>query len=161
MEEKEEVRRVLYKKLIIISLIIVVVVAAVFLTWFLYPLTEDCHNRECFSEALVFCERAQWINDDNEATWLYTIKGQDEERCEVEVELLQAKQGGQELRNIEGKSMICILPLKTMTIPEQNLESCHGLLKEELQDLIIKKMHSYILENLGEISKNLTDINSI
>ncbi len=161
MGEKEEGKRFSYKKLIIVSLIMVVVLAAVFLTWFLYPFTKDCPNRECFSEALVFCERAQWLNDDNEATWLYTIKGQDEGRCEVEVELLQAKQGEQELSNIEGKNMICRLPLKTMTIPEQNLESCHGLLKEELQDLIIKKMHSYIIENLGEISGNLTDVSSI
>ena len=39
--------------------------------------------------------------------------------------------------------------------PVENLGLCHGLLKEGLQDLIIKKMHTYIIENMGKINEEL------
>jgi hypothetical protein len=161
MHEKGEIKeKFKYKKIIILSLVLLVLIV-VFLIYLLYPFTKECYDKECFSESLVNCEKAQWINDDQDATWFYSILGEKDRKCEIKVKLLQTKKGGLELRKIEGTSMVCELPLKTMLIPEQNLEKCHGLLKEGLQDLIIKKMHSYILENIGEITKNITALGSI
>ena len=39
-----------------------------------------------------------------------------------------------------------------MIFPESDINNCHGLLKEGLQDLFISKLHRYIVQNLGEIN---------
>ena len=42
--------------------------------------------------------------------------------------------------------------------PEKDLSKCHGRLKEELQAIIINKLHTYIIENIGEFRGNLTSV---
>ena len=140
-------------KLIIIAVIFVGVLAIVY---FLTIYTEKCSDNACFDTRLVNCKKATWINDAEEAAWLYSIKGKESGNCEVEVKLLLIKKGKAEIEKAEGKSMTCYLPLNTMSSPGENLEYCTGKLKEELQDIIIKRMHSYILDNLGEIKEELT-----
>jgi len=49
--------------------------------------------------------------------------------------------------------MLCEIPLRVVVAPESNLKNCHGLLKEEMQSLIIEKMHAYVTANLEEIGK--------
>ena len=39
--------------------------------------------------------------------------------------------------------------------PEKDLGVCHGRLKEELQGIIIKRLHTYIVDNIGEIDETL------
>jgi len=60
------------------------------------------------------------------------------------------------MAGMEGKEMVCYLPLGTITSPQGNLANCHGLLKEEMQSLIINRLHNYIVNNLGQISEELT-----
>ncbi len=140
-------------KFFIIFLVFLIVLISVYYFFFY---TEVCNDKECFESFLAKCKRVEWINDAEEATWIYTIKGISEESCEVEVKLLIVKRGKIEMTKAEGKSMTCYLPLNTFMSPEQDLASCNGLLKEELQELLIKRLHSYILENLGKISEELT-----
>ncbi len=138
-------------KFIIIVAIFLAVITAVYYAFF-YSVT--CLNQECFMEKLASCRRANWVNEAEEASWSYSIEGKSE-KCEVEVKLLVIKKGEIDMGDIEGKSMTCYLPVGLITSPEQNLEDCKGELKENLQDLIIKRMHSYILKNVGEISGEL------
>lgn len=135
--------------------ILVFLIVLVVIYWSLLY-TRTCENQECFNTYLLECKKAEWINDAEEATWLYTIKGISEKTCEVEVKLLVIKSGKMDMKEAEGKMMNCKIPEGVVTNPSQNLEYCSGLLKEEFQELIIKRMHSYILENLGEISEELT-----
>jgi hypothetical protein len=51
--------------------------------------------------------------------------------------------------------MTCYYPLGTAAYAEKDLSKCHGLLKEELQTIIINKLHAYILENLGKVEEGL------
>jgi hypothetical protein len=140
-------------KFLIISLLFLIILISVYSVFFY---TRVCKDKQCFSSALIKCSRVVWINDAEEATWIYTIKGVFEDSCEVEVELSIVKKGGAEMAGAEGKSMTCYLPLETFASPEQDLGRCNGLLKEELQDLLIKRLHSYILENLGQVNEELT-----
>jgi len=140
---------------------VIVLIGICFATYYLFFYTKTCSDRDCFSKALVLCERAKWLNDDAEATWIYTIKENSKDKCEISVKLLQAKKGKQEIEKIEGKEMICYLPVGTLTVPEENLELCSGELKEGLQDLVIKRMHSYILENLGQINEEIGKIENL
>jgi len=144
-------------KFLIITLISLVII------WFVYVIflqSESCQDKECFSRDLTLCKKASWLNDGKEATWEYVIKENRDGKCIVEVTFLLAKAGEVSMSKLEGQSMICSLPLGVLTSPEENLEDCEGKLKESFQDLIIKRMHSYILENLGEIGEGLENINS-
>jgi hypothetical protein len=51
--------------------------------------------------------------------------------------------------------MDCYLQIGDISLPESDLTKCHGRLKEELQEIIIENAHRYIIENIGEINKEL------
>ena len=155
-KEAGKSRKIIKILLIILGIIILLVVLAG--AYYFYVYSQACTNRDCFSRALVKCQRAQWLKDADSATWLYSIKGKSSGGCRINVELLQAKQGKTEIKEIEKLGMDCYIPLGTLAEPESNLEFCHGLLKEGLQNLMIKKMHAYILENLGQINEEISGI---
>ena len=54
--------------------------------------------------------------------------------------------------SLEGQSMTCMLPLGVVMAPESDIGICHGLLKEGLQDLVIRKLHTYLVQNLGRLN---------
>jgi hypothetical protein len=145
------------KKTVIALIIIILIIAstAIYLT---FSHVEKCKNLSCWETKLEKCSKASYIQDNTDITWKYTIKGKQNNECKVEVKLVQIKQGLSETQVLEGKSMDCYLPLGALVSPESNPTICHGNLKEEMQTLIIEKLHQYILENVGEISEELKTI---
>lgn len=135
--------------------LIVIVVLAIITLYFTFLYTKKCSDVSCFNTALSSCRRASYTNDAEDATWLYAIKGKSNGECKINVEILQLKQGTIDISNLEGKSMVCYVPSGSITAPQENLEKCHGLLKEEMQKIIINRLHSYIVGNIGEISEEL------
>ena len=139
-------------RLILIAGIIVIAAAAVYFTFFY---SRTCEDRGCFNSALSECKKFNFVEETEDSFWYYKIKGESNNLCVVDVELLQLKAGSVDLVGLEGKEMACSLPLGSTKSPRENLERCHGLLKEELQKIIINKLHNYITENLGEIGEEL------
>ncbi len=78
--------------------------------------------------------------------------------CEVDMKLLQGDLDGSDSAKLEGLEMSCSLPYGVATDPESNIENCHGLLKEGLQDLVIRKLHSYLVQNLGRLNLEVADL---
>jgi hypothetical protein len=146
----EKNRRIAYIAIVVI--VILAVLGAGYLTFFYNP---ECKNFECWQKYMSRCSRATFINEEPEASWGYTIKGMSNKQCHITVKLLQAKQGELGISKIIGEEMDCYYPKGTATYVEKDLSKCHGLLKEELQQIIINKLHAYILENLGEFDKAL------
>ncbi len=144
------------KEILKFAIVVSVSLCALMIIYYVFLYTETCKSEDCFITSLTKCRKARWINDAEEAIWLYTIKGISERSCEVEVKSLSIKKGKLDIGEAESKSMTCYLPLGTVSSPEEDLNRCTGELKEELQELIIKRIHSYVLENLGEISKEVT-----
>jgi len=142
------------KVVIILSAVIVVVV--ILALYFTFSYTKSCKDASCFNSALTKCSKASYINEAEDASWFYSIKGKHSGECEIEVELLQLKQGTNVIAGLEGESMLCYTPIGVITSPQANLDKCHGLLKEDMQSLVINKLHNYIVENLGQISGELT-----
>lgn len=143
------------KKKVLLSLIILVaiIVASIVIIFLYYP--KSCEDPECFAKALNNCKRVSLVKEDAKAVWYYEIIGRAKgEDCNVKVRLLKMKQGTIDVEYLEGEEMTCIVQKGETFFPEENMESCTGLLKEELQGLIIEKMHSYILKNIGEIKEN-------
>jgi len=147
------------RKIALISAVLLIVLAG--LIWSVYNsyfYINQCSNVECFSKAMVDCKRKSYISDTADTIMEYSILGKDDGKCAVNTKLMRVKQGGSELKILEGKEMKCYVPLGVYTAPEKDLKNCHGLLKEEIQELIIKRMHTQIVENLGKISEETTKI---
>jgi hypothetical protein len=41
---------------------------------------------------------------------------------------------------------------------KNDLRSCHGELKEAIQEEVIQRMHSQIIENLGKINETISKV---
>lgn len=152
------IKRVESKTKIIWFLIIVTFIVVVFLTFFYVP---KCKNIVCWEYKLYKCDKASYIADKKDIVWEYIINGKTGESCEVSVKVLEIKSGLTNSKVLEGKSMDCLLPIETLNDPESNPNICHGLLKEEMQTIIVNKLHYYILNNVGQISKELTQIEGV
>mgnify|MGYP001576755363 CR=1 FL=1 len=142
-------------KIILIVLVLIILAAAIYFTSFF---SYTCKDMACFRSHQEKCVHTKFTYDTEETNWLYYIKGKADGKCEINVKVLQIKAGSIKRTVLEGKSMDCFLPLKSLAPPESDLSLCHGLLKEELQNLIIQKLHTYIIDNVGEIGAELEGI---
>jgi len=141
------------KDSVIVVLLVIVFISAVYLT--LAP--EKCGTFDCFQENMVKCSAAEHINEEPEASWGYKILGREGNDCEIEVTLLQAKEGELAISEFQGHSMSCFYPIGTSAYPHQDLSLCHGRLKEDIQGRIISKLHEYLLDNLIDIEKEFRE----
>ncbi|MBM3233949.1 hypothetical protein FJZ19_02540 [Candidatus Pacearchaeota archaeon] len=153
------------KKRVIIAVVLILILIIAFYIYFFY--VKKCGNIECFNSAMSNCVKASYLNEANDGSWLFSVKKAEGsfwckfsskycEKCIVNVKLLQAKKGPTDLSAIEGMDMNCELPMSYVGLPQADLSLCHGDLKEGIQDIVIKKMHSYILTNVGKIGEELT-----
>ncbi|MFA5019813.1 MAG: hypothetical protein WC533_01800 [Candidatus Pacearchaeota archaeon] len=145
-------------KIILIVLIIFIAIS-VYLT-FIYKFR--CDNIVCWEQKFERCSRASFVNDAGEVVWKYTILGKNRDgKCEVEVTAIRLKSGLKKSIEMEGQSMVCLTDLGTINNPETTPANCHGRLKETLQELMIEKLYQYILDNVGKVSQEIMDIESI
>jgi hypothetical protein len=140
------------KLAILIAIAVVFIGLAVHATFVHAP---RCQNFECYEDYMKQCQKAQYLNDGEEATWRYEILGMESGACVVRVTLLQPKAGELGIDKLSGYGMECGFPQGVVAYPEKDLGSCHGRLKEEMQEIIIKKLHTYIIDNIGEIDDTL------
>ena len=137
----------------VVVLIILIGIVLIYFNFFFTPVT--CGSYECFRDYMVSCTRAKYVNDEPEASWRYEILGKEDGSCDINVKLLQTKQGELGFEKLQGLEMVCSYPLTQAAYPEKDLNKCHGRLKEELQTIIINKLHAYLIENLGQVDEGL------
>ena len=143
-----------WKAYLIIAIIMLAVVAVYFTFFFFY----SCKDLACFQSHQKECAKTKFIRDTDETTWKYTIRGKSGGECKIDVEVLVIKKGSVDKQKLEGKEMSCFLPLGSIAYPESDLGRCTGGLKEDMQNLIIQKLHAYIVENIGQIDEELAII---
>ncbi len=141
-----------------IALIILIIALVIFSIYFLFFYAKPCDDNECFVDAMSSCKRVSLVREDSQSSWLYTIRGSKNNLCKVEVKLLKIKQGTIDSEDLQGKEMICLVPKANTQFPEKDISKCTGVLKEELQNIIIKRMHDYLLENVGEIKQEFEEL---
>lgn len=147
------------KKRVGLALVILIIALMIFSGYFLFFYEKQCGDTECFLDAIKNCRHVSWIRSDDQASWLYTIKGSaGEDNCKINVKLLEVKQGTIDSEKLAGKDMLCTIPKEDTRFPEKDIFRCTGILKEELQDLMIKRMHDYLLENIGQIKQEFLGI---
>lgn len=150
----KEGRRIFF----LVLFIILVLTGLIASGYYIYFFSHKCTDSSCFENAIVNCKRASYINENQESITDYKIYGKSNGKCKIKVEMLQIKSGAAELEQLEGKSMICYQELGVMGLPEKNLKNCGGSLKEAIQEIIIKRMHSQIIENIGKVSEEVVKV---
>lgn len=136
---------------ILIGLIIILIVAFLFYRVF-FPIS--CDDKNCFVQGLKTCRHVSWIKEDAESAWLLTILGANQkDSCNVNLRLLNIKKGTVDSEKLMGKEMACNIMRTETRFPPDDISQCTGILKEEIQDILIKRMHDYLLKNIGELKE--------
>ena len=145
-----DINRAVY---IVTGCALVLLIAYFAASFFYYP---KCESKECFNNALQTCEKSGFLNVKEDSTWLYTIKGISEEKCRINVKAVSLKSDIVTGSALQGKDMDCAIPQNLLGsfMPEEKIEYCHGILKEEIQGLMIENMHLYIVQNIGQINQS-------
>ena len=142
-----------------IALAILIIALILFSSYFFLYYTQPVATGQKFIISMSNCKSVSWIKEDDQASWLYVIKGRaGGNACNVEVQLLKMKEGSIGSEKLQGKKMICELLKGSTQFPEKDISRCTGELKEELQDIIIQRFHSYLLENVGEIKQEFSEV---
>ena len=142
------------KRVIQFSLAIIVILIIIF--YFGYKNT--CTTEECFNDAVKTCSPIKYDKLVTNNIYKYSISRSIGSNCNIQVSLEKLSVGTDFNTKIklEGKSMKCVIPksdLEYLSINqvEDLLSYCTGSLKEGIYELIIKKMYSIIISNLGEV----------
>jgi len=154
MRGKEEKKRYFSWKWFVGFVVLAVLIWGVWAAFFSYA---TCENWDCFNNKLKDCGKVKFIGGED-MIFEYTVKGISDGECEVGVELLRGELNNQDSLKLEAHKMTCYLPEGVVMIPESNIGKCTGLLKEGLQDLIIKKLHTYLVQNLGKLNLEMIDL---
>ncbi|MEK6859338.1 MAG: hypothetical protein AABX54_00850 [Nanoarchaeota archaeon] len=146
------------RNLIIFIILVIIILIAVF-GYFLLFYYKICNDEICFFNAIDRCKKVSWIREDSQASWQYKITGiYGKTDCNIKVKLLKIKQGTIDIEKLQRREMKCIINKGSREYPEKTLLFCNGLLKEGMQEIIIQRMHNYILQNLGEIKQGFSGI---
>jgi len=147
------------KKRIGLSLIILIIALIAFTSYFLIFYVKPVSNSQEFVDAIADCKKVSWIREDIQASWLYTVIGNGKgDACNVRVQLLNMKTGIIDNEKLQGEKMTCRVLKDEIKLPEKDLSRCTGSLKEKLQEIIIQKMHSYLLDNLGNVNQTFFEV---
>lgn len=135
---------------------IIALILLILVIYFFIIKEENCKNDKfCFLTNLRNCEKS--IYEDEE--WFYRIEGKYKSNCIVYVKNINLYGVNVEYANaIKGKDMKCHIPLNKagMFMPHEDLDYCSGNLKEATLDMMVKKMHQYIIQHIGEF--NISEI---
>ncbi len=139
-----------------VLLLIVLVILGFLATWMTFVYQAECDTFACYQEAMRKCvDNIGYVNEEPEVFWGYDVLGRSGNLCRIRVTLLQAREGELGLSALSGQEMVCSYNYGIAAYPEKDIAKCQGELKESLQDLVIEKLHTHILENLGQIDQGL------
>lgn len=142
-----------------------VLVIIVFLAFFFGIVKKTCNGDECFNEALRECSMARYLKLQNYNYYQYSIEGGRGDDCLLDVKLVKMAAGTppDKIALFEGKDMSCRVPrselinIETATV-EGMLNYCSGPLKEAMYQLIIEKLYTLIVSNMGDIIGEIEDV---
>jgi len=147
-------RTIIISVAVAVALILLV---GVYLTFFY---SKSCDTQECFIKAMDKCSRVSFANAQDSVKWQYNIRGSMDGACVIDVTALFIDTEDNETKTLEGKSMVCSIPFEISGtfFPESRLEYCHGLFKEGLQEILLKRINEYVVQNLEGIDMAISEV---
>jgi hypothetical protein len=149
-QKKVNTSRIIY---IITAVAVIVLIGYLISSQFILP---TCSTEACFKTELWKCSKVSFLNAGENSTWMYKIEGFSGDECVVYAKAVSIKADVATGTALSGKDMTCYIPKNVLGsfMPEEKIEYCHGLLKEEIQRLMIEKMHLYIVQNIGKMNQS-------
>jgi len=161
IKEEKQFRFTWKMGLVVFSILIVIV----FLAFFFGIVKKTCTDEECFSDALKKCGMARYLKLQNYNYYRYTIEGTRGDECLINVELVKMALGSPQdkIDLFEGKGMTCRVPKKELSLMQSSkiegmLKYCSGPLKEAMYQLIIEKLYTLIVSNMGQIIGEIEEV---
>ncbi len=155
MAAKREYRPLDWKFWLIVTILIL---GALFIAYQLGAFKKTCEDQGCFKDALNNCAYAKFLTTKNFNYYLYTIKGSTNGACKIQVDLKKMAVGtpAEKIEQFEGKAMTCYLSKQELAKMESidfdgTLNYCTGPLKEAMYELIIEKLYTVIIQNMGQV----------
>ena len=144
------------KRNIFFILIILVFLSLIF--YYFGFMKTSCDSERCFETLSQDCSPLKYQRSINNNIYKYTISRSLGQYCKVNIKFEKTSEGTnfETKERLEGKSMLCLIPKSELSLININevenlLKYCTGQLKEGIYEIIIKKMYSIIISNLGEI----------
>ncbi len=142
-----------------ILLVAVIVFFVIFIVYFSGLIRKDCKtDLNCFNTKAYECKSAKVQTLVNDNTYEFVIFGPSGDTCVVKTTLVTMASGVplDIKEKLEGKSMTCYIPrdmLKEQSVIEVKnvIDYCTGPLKESLYEVLLQKMYTLIVQNLGQI----------
>ncbi|MEK6940508.1 MAG: hypothetical protein AABW49_01255 [Nanoarchaeota archaeon] len=163
MKKRNIIKRTSFLTIRNYVLITVILLSLLYLIFLSGLIKKNCGDDiNCFNSKAYSCKAAAVKTAINNNLYKFVIFGPSGDRCVIRSTMLSVANGiSQEtVEKLEGRSMICNVPknlLKKEPITEmQNLISyCSGDLKEGLYEVLLDKMYTLIVQNLGTIIANI------
>ena len=149
-------RSVFSWKKILITITILVIIT--FFAYYFGFLKKTCATPECFEESLQKCTPTKYLKLQNLNYYKYSIMGWRGDSCKIDVQLMKMAEGTafDKKALFEGKAMTCRIPMDNLEmVKSDNIEGilnyCTGPLKEAMYELIIQKLYTIVIANLGDV----------
>jgi len=144
------------KNSVFISIVVIILgVASLFYIGF-FSGTVECGDVACYQEYLLSCKQSYLFNEDDNYVYRYEILGANTvSYCNVDVRLIKVKGGSDDSQSLEGLNMECMINRFEDVLPEKDMLACDGKLRQELQEIIIDRMHNQILRNIKQVNAEL------
>jgi len=147
------------KKRLLIAMIILIIAIVIYLIYLMIFQAKECKDINCYQQAMADCNKIWFIKKDPSSVWRYEILGNAKgDACNIEVRLLKMREGAIEIEDLQDKKMICKIQKSSTAFPEKDMSQCTGVLREELQEILIQRMHNYLLENIGELQESFEEV---
>jgi galactitol-specific phosphotransferase system IIB component len=142
------------KRSIVLSIFVIIIGLGMWYYFVGFGTVTKCDDMECYRENLLKCKKSWVINEDNNYVYRYEIlKDNGDSYCDVDVILSRVINGVMDSQDLEGLNMVCKINKYDDSLPESDMLVCSGKLREELQEIIIERMHNQILQNLDQINE--------
>lgn len=143
-DEKEK-KKIEKKKILALPIILIILlIGLIIIIILLFTGYRTCNDELCFKQSLNECKKVIYENDE----WKYKILEKKGDACVVEVTSKQIKNVEAEIvERLRGKVMRCYIT-DTSIMPNEDIDVCHGELKEEILSIMLEKIHEYIIQQI-------------
>jgi len=147
------------KRGIIIIILFLLIIGSIFYFFLRIP---RCDTSGCFEANAIDCKKSKIVLvEANGSMSEYIIRGREGKNCVLDVKLLRIAGLSSELRNkFEGKEMRCNIPkneFSRMRVEKMadNLDYCKGPLREEIYDVVIKKLYKLVVRDMNTVLEEI------
>lgn len=137
--------------ILLLVLLFFVLLGVLYSSFFYY---KACETETCFLNYLKDCNRATYYKE-GDFSFKYKINGYFGAKCVVDVSLDSINEEIPLRKVYLNSDMGCFMPFSSYYYPDGDLSRCSGLLKEGLQEVLIQRLKTEVVNNLEDINLDI------